>query len=144
MLLIQFPLLYFWVRRPGLWESRTVCISVHDPLLFLPILWLVIPWLEFGWSDLYCYIYVSLVVGISRETAFGVPICIVYLFHPSAPRPYIRTGWFVVRQIDGPCQFFCRNWKPILDINLTFQKLKWGNPSFILYFNFKAWTDLSP
>ena len=39
-------------------------------------------------------------------------VLIVDFFH-SAPRPYIRTGWSVVRQIDGPCQFFCRNHNPI-------------------------------
>ena len=60
-------------------------------------------------GDILLYIYVSLVVGIGRESAFGVFICTGCLFHPSAPRPYIRTGWSVVRQIDGLCQFFCRN-----------------------------------
>ena len=39
----------------------------------------------------------------------GVPICVCGLLHCSAPHPYTWTRWLVVRQIDGPCQFFCRN-----------------------------------
>ena len=73
MFLVLFLLLYFRVRRPGLWESRTVslyCICVHVSLSFL--LWYC--WLfldgvmDGGYLYWYTYTY-RLVVGIGRESA---------------------------------------------------------------------------
>ena len=62
-----------------------LCMS----LLFLSMMWMVVHWLEFGWCDLYCYLYVCLVVGIGRESAFGVFIRTDCLFLPfGAPSLY--------------------------------------------------------
>ena len=82
---------------------------VHAFLLFIVMMLLDILYTEL-W--LVWLILLSIRMSGGREwlgVGIGVPIRICCLFHPSAPRPYIRTGWLVVRQTDGPCQFFCRN-----------------------------------
>ena len=88
LFLFQFLFIYvFGVRRPGLWESRTIC--VYCACLFTVSVYVVIDgYLLIGvWLVRFILLPIRILeVGIGRESAFGVPICIDCLF-PTIRRP---------------------------------------------------------
>ena len=89
------------------------------------------------YTDTYMYLRR---MGLAGRFSIGVLICICCLFHISAPSLYTLTRWLVVRQTDGSCPFFCRNWKSILNTNSYFRKSNELNLSLFLYLHFQAWT----
>ena len=112
MFLVLFLLFIFRYDVPACGSRVPLVYAVyvvHVSLLFLSTMLLDISWMEL-WLMRITLIFIRIFGGRDWPgVGIGVPIRICCLFRPSAPRPYIRTGWSVVRQIDGPYQFFCRN-----------------------------------
>ena len=123
MLFFLFLLIYFGYDVPAcgsrvplyLFRAWLSIISVYvDDGYFLIGVW----WL---WTIL-IFICTDWWLGLAGSRHWSTYTYWLCDFFRSAPRPYIRTGWSVVHQIDGPCQFFRRNWKSILSINEIFRK----------------------
>ena len=102
MLLFGFGMIYFLVRRPDLWELRTV-LFILCILFYCSYLWCC--WIScirsYGWCGLYCYLYVSLVDGIGRESALAY----LYVYDVSfilrrAVPIFGPGGWLSVKQMD--------------------------------------------
>ena len=105
---------------------------VHAFLLFIVMMLLDILYTEL-WLVWLILLSICIIGGWDWPgVGIGVSIRIWCLFHPSAPRPYIWTGWSVVCQTDGPCQIFCRNCKSILNLNLTFREIEMKKTEFYL------------
>ena len=75
-----------------------LCTSHYCFLVILLLLLLDISRWSFGWCDLYWYLYVLIGgwdwPGVGFWSTYMY--CMLVSYH-SAPRPYIRTGWSVVR-----------------------------------------------
>ena len=115
MLLTLFSFVIFWgtTSRPMGVAYHLYMLCLYLYCFYLWYWWTFLDWslIVVAYTDMYMY-YWRLGLAGSRHWSTYM-YCMLVSYH-SAPRPYIRTGWSVVRQTDGPCQFFCRNYNSIL------------------------------
>ena len=89
-----------------------ITVSIHIIVVVVGYLWLEFRLVIF----ILLYIRIDWWLGLAGSRHWSTYMYWFLVSYHSAPRPYIRTGWSVVRQIDGPCQFFCRNYNLILKL----------------------------
>ena len=117
VLLLLFQLLIYFGYDVPACGSRVPLYLFRAWLFIIPIDVVIVIrlWTEFWlvWSIL-IFICTDWRLGLAGSRHWSTYMYCLLVFYHSAPRPYTRTGWFVVRQTDGPCQFFCRNYNSIL------------------------------